>query len=797
MNLDTNQSVPSFLAGGGVMTQLIRQYNWSQTTLGSPAQWPRSLQTTLGIMLQSAFPMFLWWGTDRIQFYNDTYAPNLSPTMNQATALGEKGASYWAEIWSALRPQLDQVLAGQVSTSSDRPKIPVFSANQTRLVPWSSSYSPVRDDAGQIAGVLLICQEVTLQPEKPLSSPPAGQPDQTSPIGVWEFNPDTGLVRWDARCAALFGFSTNDDVSLQEVLKHVHPNDASRITEVAQQGMGNRTSSHFDLTYRTIGADDQRLRWVHFTGQAYYTPLGNIHHYGGMAQSVTREMETQRQIKQSEHRFRNLIENSPVAIAVVRGSAFIIDLVNPRMCTIYNRTQEELLGQPLFDVIPESANQGYEELLTAVMQTGKPFAGNELPVRIRRDGQLGLRYINLSYELLREIDGQVAGIIISGFDVTEQVLARQRVEDSEARLRRIFHHAPTAIGIFRGPNFIIELANPNLCTLWGRTEEQVLGKPLFEALPEARGQGFEELLTGVRTTGRSFVGTEVPILLKRNEQLEMVYFDFVYTPFPESNEQIERIIMTATDATKRRQVLQQVEQLLARERELNEMKSNFVTLASHEFRTPMGTILSSASLISSYNGVNEQDKRERHVQRIKSAIDNLTSLLTNFMSISQLDDLTFTRSPHRLNLRMFCSDIIEDIRPLLKPRQHITYSHQEGQTIIELDDQLVKNILINLLTNASKYSAEGKTIELTTAVQPDQLQIWVRDWGIGIPEVDKDKLFVNFFRARNAIHIQGTGLGLYIVKRYVDLLGGTISFTSQLDTGTVFFVQLPLQPLVA
>lgn len=774
------------------MGQSIRHYDWSSTTLGPPAQWPRGLQTTVGILLQSAFPMFLWWGHDLIQFYNDAYSPNLNNANKEKIALGQQAATYWADVWPALQPQLDQILAGQTSTQSGKQLIPVFCTNQTRLVPWTSCYSPVRDDDGQIAGILLICQETAFQPELL----PTAHPDDASKIGNWEFDPRTSLVHWDARCASLFGFANNDDISLQEVLTHVHPDDALRVKDATQWGMSSRQSSHFDLTYRTIGADDQQLRWVRFTGRAYYTPLGEIHHYGGIARSMTREMETQQQIKQSEYRFRNLIENSPVAIAVVRGSTFTIELVNTRMCTIYNRTKEELVGKPLFEAISESAGQGYEDLLTAVMKTGKPFAGNDLPVMIRRDGQLSQRYINLSYAPLREIDGQITGVTITGFDVTEQVLTRQRVEDSEARLRRIFHHAPTAIGIFSGPNFIVELANPHLCTLWGRSEEQVLGWPLFEALPEARGQGFEELLMGVRTTGRSFVGNELPVTLRRKGHFETVYFDFVYAPFPESNDQIERIILTATDATKRRQVRQQVEQLLARERELNEMKSNFVTLASHEFRTPMGTILSSASLISSYNGMDDQDKRERHVQRIKSAIDNLTSLLTNFMSISQLDQLTFTGTPHRLDLLAFCRDVIDDIRPSLKAEQHITYFHQDGPTTIEIDDQLVKNILINLLTNASKYSAEGKAIELTTAVQDNQLQLWVRDWGIGIPEADKDKLFVNFFRARNAIHVQGTGLGLYIVKRYVDLLGGTISFTSQLDTGTVFFVQLPLTPFV-
>ncbi|GAB3750457.1 sensor histidine kinase [Spirosoma pomorum] len=797
MNLDTSQSVPAFLHGDGKMAQSTREFDWSSTTLGPPAQWPLSLQTTVSILLQSDFPMFLWWGDTFIQFYNDAYSPNLSPTTDQLPALAQQGAAYWTPIWPALQYHFDQLLAGKKNTSADQQLIPVSADNQARLVPWPGSYSLIRDDSGQAAGVLLICQETTLQSVFPQNLLSPAHPEETNKVGLWEFNPHTSMVHWDATCASLFGFSNCHAISLQEALKQVHPDDALRAIDATQWGMNARRSNYFDLTYRTIGADDQQIRWVRFTGRAYYTPLGDVHHYGGVARSMTREMETQHQIKQSEHRFRSLIENSPVAIAIVRGPDFIIELVNHRMCAIYNRTQQELQGKPMFSVIPESAGQGYEELLTAVMQTGKSFTGNEMPIMLRRNGQTRLRYINLSYESLRDIDGAITGVAIAGIDVTDQVLARQRAEDSEAQLRRIFYHAPTAIGIFKGPDFIIEIANPQLCALWGREEDEVIGRPLFDVIPETKGQGFEDLLVGVLTTGRSFVGNELPVSLNRKGQLETRYFDFVYAPFPDTNNQMNRIILTASEVTKRRQVRQQVEQLLARERELNEMKSNFVTLASHEFRTPMGTILSSASLISSYNGVHDFDKRERHVQRIKSAIDNLTNLLANFLSISQLDNVTFCSTLHRLDLSAFCRDVIDEMRPALKPQQYITYEHREGPTTIEVDDQLVKNILINLLTNASKYSAEGKPIELTTAVQPGQLQLWVRDWGIGIPDTDKDKLFVNFFRARNAIHVQGTGLGLYIVKRYVDLLGGTISFTSQLGTGTLFSVQLPLQPSVA
>ena len=368
---------------------------------------------------------------------------------------------------------------------------------------------------------------------------------------------------------------------------------------------------------------------------------------------------------------------------------------------------------------------------------------------------------------------------------------------SESQLQRIFRYTAIAIGILRGPDFVVELTNPAMCVLWGRTEADLLGKPIFSVLPEAAEQGFEALLTGVLQTSKPFVGTELPVILDRNGSLDTVYFDLVYEPLPDADGRVSHIIVTATDVTNRVLMRQKADQLIAQERELHELKSNFVTMASHEFRTPMGTILSSASLIGRYNGADDGEKRERHVQRIKAAVHGLTDLLNDFLSLGQMDQETMHGLPQPLEIRAFCDEILDDMQGMMKPDQRFVYQQLAGPSVINIDGSMLRNILINLLVNASKYSSEGKAVELTTAVQGDLLVVTVRDEGIGIPDADKDKLFINFFRARNAIHVQGTGLGLYIVKRYVDLLGGTISFTSQLDSGTIFTVQLPIYPLVA
>lgn len=504
---------------------------------------------------------------------------------------------------------------------------------------------------------------------------------------------------------------------------------------------------------------------------------------------------TRQQVGTNERVLDAIFQQTPLGVGIFRGPEFIVELANPTVCQLWGRTHQQVVDKPLFEALPEATGQGFEELLQGVYKTGIAYKGHELPVTLERHGQLETVYFDFVYDALLNADGSIERTMVVATDVTRAREGRQQIEASEVRLRSLFEQAPVAIAILRGPSFVVELANPGICTLWNRTEAQLLGHPVFAVLTETAGQGFEKLLTGVLQTGVPFVGNELPVPFLRDGQTKTVYVNFVYEPLRDRPDApITGIVVVGTDVTEQVLTRQQTEQLLVRERELNELKSNFVTLASHEFRTPMGTILSSVSLIGRYNGPDEGDKRERHVQRIKSAVHGLTGLLNDFLSLSQMEESTLHGRPHPLHIITFCQEVIDDMQALIKPYQRVVYTHRSGQPAISLDGQMLKNILVNLLVNASKYSADGKEIELTTAVVGHQLLVTIRDEGIGIPDADKDKLFINFFRARNVNHVEGTGLGLYVVKRYVDLLGGTVSFTSELNSGTVFTIQLPLSP---
>lgn len=233
----------------------------------------------------------------------------------------------------------------------------------------------------------------------------------------------------------------------------------------------------------------------------------------------------------------------------------------------------------------------------------------------------------------------------------------------------------------------------------------------------------------------------------------------------------------------------EVRKALEKEKELNEMKSRFVTIASHEFRTPLSTILSSTALIKKYNDLGEKEKLDKHIQRIKSSVNNLNGILNDFLSVSKLEEGKTTVQLDRFNLKELMEEIVEEMSPVLKENQEFTFSYS-GESEVTQDKHIIKNSIINLVSNAIKYSEKGK-IGINSSCNGIGIQIVVSDEGIGIPEQDQQFLFSRFFRAHNAGNIQGTGLGLNIVKRYIELLNGTISFESTPKKGTTFFIELP------
>jgi len=262
------------------------------------------------------------------------------------------------------------------------------------------------------------------------------------------------------------------------------------------------------------------------------------------------------------------------------------------------------------------------------------------------------------------------------------------------------------------------------------------------------------------------------------------------------NEELEKKVAART--SKLQETMEKLEaskddlsKALSKEKDLGDLKSAFVSMASHEFRTPLSTILSSASLLAKYVLTEEQPKRDKHVQRIKSSVMNLNNILNEFLSLGKIEDGKLTAHISVFNIKELITQQVNEMAEILKPGQYVNYQHS-GDTDVVLDEVLFKNILINLLSNAVKFSEENKPVFISTSVEKHLVKFCIKDEGIGISKKDQEHLFEIFYRATNAVNIAGTGLGLHIVAKYVEMMHGQINIKSDLDKGTeinLIFVQ--------
>ncbi len=276
-------------------------------------------------------------------------------------------------------------------------------------------------------------------------------------------------------------------------------------------------------------------------------------------------------------------------------------------------------------------------------------------------------------------------------------------------------------------------------------------------------------------------------VIERTYELEAVVNKLL-----ETNKRLEGEISERKNIEKKLKVQEgELRKSLEKEKELGELKSRFVSMASHEFRTPLSTILSSASLLSKYTLSEQQENRAKHIERIKNAVNNLTGILNDFLSLSKLEEGRVLIHVESFYLPEVCEEIFSEVEGIVKQGQSLILKESGLPLKINSDRRIIKNILFNLITNAIKYSPPEKPIECLIHYNKDFYSVEIKDYGIGIPEKDQKYLFDRFFRAGNAVNIQGTGLGLNIVKRYLEMINGTIKYESQEGKGCVFTIKLP------
>jgi PAS domain S-box-containing protein len=380
---------------------------------------------------------------------------------------------------------------------------------------------------------------------------------------------------------------------------------------------------------------------------------------------------------------------------------------------------------------------------------------------------------------------------------------RAELEAERQRLHTVFMQAPVAITILRGPEYVIELANPRMCRVWGRTAKQVLGRPLFEAIPELAGQGLEPLLSGVLATGAPYVGTELPVKIARLEgsALDEVYFNFVYEPMRSAAGRVEGILVVASDVTQEVQARRRIEGLKAQAEEGVRLRDEFLSVASHELKTPLTPLaLRLAQLKKEAQGTQPgQLPRERELRSLAVAerqVKKLAELVGDLLDVSRLSTGRMKLELESVDLSALVREVVSRFEPeaeqagcRLEPRFH--------PSIVGRWDRLrLDQVVTNLLSNALKYGA-GKPVHITLESDGARARLTVRDEGIGIAPGDLQRIFGRFERAVSERNYGGLGLGLYVTRQYVQAMGGTVEARSVQGQGATFTVELPVSTVEA
>jgi PAS domain S-box-containing protein len=392
--------------------------------------------------------------------------------------------------------------------------------------------------------------------------------------------------------------------------------------------------------------------------------------------------------------------------------------------------------------------------------------------------------------------------------------------DSKQGIDAVFKFATEGILVTNDKSEIIQV-NPSAERLFGYEAGELIGQKIevlipnrfkekhvghrdgFHKNPHARSMG-----VGIELFGEKKDGSEFPVEISLSPYSSPEGNFVVAFIIDNTNRRIaeEKLKNYSTDLEKqvnnRTMILQEaitelektkneLHDALEKEKELNEMKTRFVSMASHEFRTPLTTILSSLSLVKTYGDQNNSEKQNRHIHKIKSSITNLTDILNDFLSVSKMEEGKIENTREKFIVTAFVDGVISEVESLCKNGQTINFQHT-GDDLLYLDSKLLKHVLFNLLSNAAKFSNSNSIIQVKTILTDSEFNLSVEDQGIGISESDQKHLFQRFFRARNASNIQGTGLGLNIIENYIEVMKGNIRFTSTENVGTTFYLQFPL-----
>ena len=523
------------------------------------------------------------------------------------------------------------------------------------------------------------------------------------------------------------------------------------------------------------------------------------------------------------------IFNDAIDAMIIINERGMIEQLNPSVIRLFGYQREEMLGKNISLLMPEPYHGKHDEYIDHYHKTGEKKIigiGREVSGK-RKDGSVFPIFLSVSEVFLPEGRKVFAGVMR---DISDLKDARDKANRYTQQLERVVEERTQEI---RGVVRALELTNQSLENQYKETkraeQELLTNQLLFSSIAKnypngticifnrdmvcefVEGKELERIgLTREDFLGKkiteSFAGHENAYIheyyFKRTIAGEETSYEISFagqsylmntTPILEDSGEINRMVAVVLNVSAMKEAEEKMKQALDEATQLNEMKSRFISMASHEFRTPLSTILSSLNLMLRYHENQQTDKVKTHAKKMKASIANLTEILEYFLSVEKLESGEVKLEYSPMDIQNFTLDFVAEMRDTIDDDLQIQFTSNLIHKEMLMDKKAYRTIIQNLISNAIKYSPKGGRIHIELQTNQQQLLLSISDEGLGIPEEDQRHLFERFYRASNASNIQGTGLGLNIIKKYIELLGGQISFKSTLGKGTSFYISIPIK----
>lgn len=605
--------------------------------------------------------------------------------------------------------------------------------------------------------------------------------NSTTILIEWKNTPDLPISYVSDNIRSL-GYSSQELVKNKTRYKAiVYPYDYEKVIMGIAEFL-NKSKEELRQEYRLI-SKDKKIVWVECRLNSRKDENNEIVCLEGTLTNISDKKKIEEVLKQSEYNYRSVV-NSVKEVIFKTDKSLNWVFLNPAWTEITGFSTIESLGKGIIEFIHPDDKDKAKRMFTILFSHEMEHCKETIKF-ITKDGTF--KWIEIHLRLILVAQKNIIGASGTLRDVTDLVISEEamRIKD------KAIHSSHNGVLIFDAvkKEFPIVFANPAFCKMTGYEHNEVIGRSINFLFGQNTSRSSAELIDEAFTSGK---GCEV-VLKCHTKNGDIFWNEMKVSPIKDKEEIVTNFVVILSDVSARINSEEEIKKALEQEKELNKLKSRFVSIISHEFRTPLTTIFSSTELLEHYAYKWTEEKRQEHLDRIKKSTHILDDIISFILTANKAESGKLVPAPTRINLIDFCRSIVNEYQAFSGEKYNIIFNHNNfDNEIFEIDEIFLRQIISNLLSNAIKYSPDGGDIRFDLSLNDSYISMVIKDNGIGIPEADRPKIFEMFNRAENVGSINGTGIGLSIVNKTVETLGGTISFDSTLNKGTTFNIQIPV-----